>query len=359
MKILIIRLSAIGDVIHTLPALFLIKKQIPHAHVTWVVQQKAASLIQDQPFIDQVHVIPDKFLALQHLPTTWRLIKKLREHTWDAIIDFQGIHKATALLFFLRGKKYGFSATHARASMTSWFTHHHIEPEYTNIIQKNLALASEVILDQTKITACPAISTLQQSLFLHYPDKSKIAVDLFCSQHHLKKIIALCPNTTWPSKHWPPERWANLAQKLTQTLSPEYSIVLVGTAFGPAAKQLATSLDTMNVQLPFVPAWDLITTAYFFSKASMVIAPDTGLLHLADYLGIPAVGIFGPTSKKLHGPFLTNLSVTHTIQVECSHTYKKNHGKNQKTVDADNCMYKLSSEQVFNAILGMTKKLQK
>lgn len=356
MKILIIRLSAIGDVIHTLPALFLIKNQIPQAHITWIVQQKAASLLQNQPFIDNVHVIPDNFLAPQNLLSTWKLIKKLRKQKWDAIIDFQGIHKATILLFFLKGKKYGFSASHARAGMTSWFTNHHTNPSYKNIIQKNLALASEVVFDKTKALSCPTINILRQSFFLQYQDQNKDLVDLFCKKNHLTKIIALCPNTTWPSKHWPTERWAALAQKLVEKLTPEYSIVLVGINFGAAAQKLSKTLNHLDINIVHIPAWNLITTAYFFTKVNIVIAPDTGLLHLADYLGIPAIGIFGPTNKKRHGPFLTDESVTNTFQIECTHIYKKNHGKNQKTVDGDNCMYKLSSEQVLNTILGITNK---
>jgi len=91
MNILIIRVSAIGDVVHTLPSILLLKRIIPHAKIHWLVQKKAASLIKDQPYIDHVWQLPDKFFAPRNVISTVKTVQKLKLIRWDAIIDFQGL----------------------------------------------------------------------------------------------------------------------------------------------------------------------------------------------------------------------------------------------------------------------------
>src|SRR3990172_9436417 len=163
MKILIIRVSAIGDVIHTLPALFLLKQQMPQATISWVVQKKAAALLHHQPSLERLWVLPDHFLALRNISTTMHILKEIRQHRWDAIIDFQGLLKTSLLAVTLSGKKFGFDASHARERVSTWFTHHHCTPEYTNIIQKNLALASTVITQITNTPTCPTLDELKKT----------------------------------------------------------------------------------------------------------------------------------------------------------------------------------------------------
>ena len=108
MKILILRVSAIGDVVHTLPAIFLIKKTCPQAKISWVVQKKAAALLIGQPFLEKVWILPNKFLSYKNWGTTFKTIQQIRKNSWDAILDFQGIIKTSVLASFCKGTKYGF-----------------------------------------------------------------------------------------------------------------------------------------------------------------------------------------------------------------------------------------------------------
>ena len=100
-------------------------------------------------------------------------------------------------------------------------------------------------------------------------------------------------------------------------------------------------------------------TTYLISKSSLLIAPDTGLLHIADFLGQKSIGIFGPTSLKKHGPFLSSANIKNAIQVNCPHYYQKTHGKigknNKKDSIKHDCMYKLSSESLFKKILQVLR----
>lgn len=343
MNILILRVSAIGDVIHTLPSIFLIKQCIPDAKIHWIVQEKAASIIKDQPFLEHVWTLPNKFFSPQNIRSTYTTIKKLKTIHWDAIIDFQGLLKTSLLLMPLKGPKFGFVGSHARWKQSAWFTDHHTTPNYTNIIQKNLALAGDVIASLTQAKNLPTVQSLASSLKLSFSDLIQKNIRGWLATISMQPIIALAPNTTWPSKHWPTEQWLELCKLIHQTY-PTYAIVLLGTHHGQAAANLKLWADKNKIQLSIAPSWNLLEIAYFLQHVAIMIAPDTGLLHLADFLGVQSVGIFGPTSKEKHGPWLRTYNQKNAIQVPCPHTYQKTHGQNV------NCMNKLMASTVMHHI---------
>jgi heptosyltransferase-1 len=352
MRILILRVSAIGDVIHTLPSIFLIKQSIPQARISWIVQKKVADLLFKQPFIENFWILPNRYLSPRHYSKTIPIIKQIRSIKWDAIIDFQGILKTSLILSFLKGKKYGFAKNHARSNISTFFTHNHTVPFYQNIVQKNLALTSDVIFNLQKTYSCPTILKIKEKFEFNFTAKSKETVYSWLKKKNIKNPILFCPNTTWPSKHWPFKRWEELI-KLIINYNPTSPLVIVGKAFGRAAFELDSSIKKQKLPVYALPPWDLLTTATIIKKSSLVIAPDTGLLHLADFLGIQSIGIFGPTNKKKHGPFLKNENKQNAFQVSCSHSYQKNHAKRGflGILDKDcDCMSALTAGMVFKKV---------
>ena len=338
-KILIVRVSAIGDVIHTLPALFYIRKMIPSAKISWIVQEKAASLLQKQPFIENLYVLPNDFLKSKNWGKTASVIRQLRSNSWDAIINFQGLFKTSFLIAWQKGLKFGFDKQNSRETISTLFTHHQTSPTYTNIIQKNLALASDVIQKlMPDVHSCPSIGELQKSFELRIPEEKKRVVNKWLNEHGLQNFIANAPNTTWPSKHWPLGHWKKFID-----ICP-HKIVLIGESFGDQAKELAQSCNKLHV----APKWDLLTIAYLIKKTDLLIAPDTGILHLADFLQTKTIGLFGPTLATKHGPFLTPDNVRNAVQIECPHRYKKSH-------KGDNCMARFSAEDIKHPALDARK----
>lgn len=348
MNILIIRVSAIGDVIHTLPAVFLLKHSLPNARISWVVQKKAASLIVNQPFLDRVWVLPDNFLAPKNLLKTLGVIREMRQTQWDAIIDFQGLLKTTSLLVPLKGKKYGFDWKNAREKVSSWFTHQHVTPDFSNIIQKNLALASLVLWDKNQTVACPTIPFLQKDFTLQAGQDSKALVHTWIRQNNLRHMIVLCPNTTWSSKCWPLDYWKTLIHNALQQF-PSHSLVLIGKDFGHDAAHLAQHCQEQGLNVHLAPKWDLLTTTYFLTQSDVIIAPDTSFLHCADFLGVVSIGLFGPTSSQKHGPFLTSENMKSVLQAPCKHFYQKTHGHDQ------DCMRLLTPDMVLEKIDSSNK----
>ena len=345
-NILVIRVSAIGDVIHTFPAIILLKKLYPKSAIHWVAQRKASALLHNQNFVDHVWELPDHYLSRKHLGTTIKTIRTLRKTKWDAIIDFQGLLKTSLVHLFLRGPKYGFSKSAARSTITTWFTHKHITPDWHNIIQKNLALASAVAYDQNKTGSNPTIQSLLPDMKLHVPQNKQETVRSWLTKNNLKNPILLAPNTTWLAKHWPTQHWQALMYKL---LANNQQVVLVGTQFGAQAADLAQWAGNNNLPVSSAPAWDLLTLSHLIKISSLLIAPDTGVLHLADFIGAKSIALFGPTLALRHGPFLRLGNQQHAQQATCSHFYKKQHGT-QESIDAkSNCLYTLTPDNVYNA----------
>ena len=353
MKILILRVSAIGDVVHTLPAIHLIKTCNPQAQISWVVQKKAANLIKNNQLLNRIWILPNKFLKPKNWGKTISIIKEIRKERWDTIIDFQGILKTSILLCFLKGKKFGFDAINARDSFSSWFTHKHVKPIYTNIIQKNLALASSVCTNIFKIKENPTIDFLKKDLSLFVSKENKQIAETWLQQKNIKQLITIAPNTTWESKMWPDDCWQEFLSKLITTIEQPISIALAGTTFGEQAKNLAIFIKEKKLPIHIVPSWNLQATSHLISKSNLLIAPDTGLLHIADFIGTQSIGIFGPTKAKMHGPFLYKKNIRTTIQVDCPHNQQKTHGQNKKSGTKSNCMYKLSPDGLLEKVLEL------
>jgi lipopolysaccharide heptosyltransferase I len=344
MNILIIRVSAIGDIIHTMPSIFLLKYHFPHARIHWIVQGKAVDLLYGQPFLDHVWVLPDKFLSPSQWSKTIEVIKGVRSYRWNAIIDFQGLLKTSSLIVLLQGKKYGFNRTHVREKISTFFTHYHDAPIYTNIVQKNLSLASAAAQHLGNITKSPSLEELKQTFDLRVSGDKQRYVNEWLAYNKITNYVLLCPNTTWPSKHWPKQYWVALIELFLKSnigITP----ILIGTTFGPAAQEIASRCHGKNIDIRICPAWDLLTMSYLIKQAKIIIAPDTGLLHIADFLDVPAIGIFGPTNKCKHGPFWTPISKKLSIQVECRHYYEKMHNNNNISIS---CMLKLNPQELFN-----------
>jgi len=359
MKILILRVSAIGDVVHTLPCIFLLKRLYPKAKISWVVQEKASTLLTQQQYLEHVWILRDGFLNVKNLPHTFKIIKDIRKTKWDAILDFQGILKSSIILASLKGKKFGFSSDHARLDLSSHLTKHHTNPIYTNIIQKNLTLADNIslrnwakennFLNSQYLNSSPCLENLKDDFFLNYPQNNKDFINDWLKNNKIPKFITIAPNTTWPSKHWPAENWQELLELLSRQEN-KVKIVLLGKYFGEPGKTLSKYCKDNNLNIFTAPQMDLKTTAYLISKTELLVGPDTGLLHLADFLDKKTIGIFGPTTAVKHGPFLKKENIKTSIQIPCSHPRQKIHGDGSKE---QNCMYQLTPKGLFSKIMDL------
>lgn len=347
---MILRISAIGDVITTLPAALKLRTLAPGARLGWIVQKKAAQILQDQPWIDDLFVLEDNFWHIDHLPATLKLLREINQIGWNLIIDFQANEKSLMLRMLLSGTQLGAHSRHARSLLGGIFLNHQV-PLYTpHVGTQNIELV-DTFADIFDIRTDFYRQESAHSLFQLNPGATA-NIAAWIDENNLTEsgYILLAPNTTWPSKHWPTEHWVELIaafqDKYTNQNGP--CPVLIGVHLGGQAAEIAASLPA---SILIAPRWNLQEVAAAEKSAALVIAPDTALLHLADFLGTSTIGLFGPTSALRNGPWVTPRNGEYTLQADCPHHHRKDHG----TVD---CMARISVAEVLETTQTVLQNTQ-
>lgn len=339
MKILLLRSSAIGDVIHTFPAIGLIKKEFPEAQLFTLVQEKVAPLLRNQPLFERVWELPDHYLYPKNWPATFSALHEVRKYNFDAVIDFHALFKSTIFFAAARGTKYGFRSS-GRGGWTSFFADATAKEPSRHVVEQNYALAAHYVKSLHPATEIPLMETALEGFpYFHTPEQQKV-VDDWMLKNNLTKFVIVTPNTAWPSKHWPLEHYQKLITLYSKSIfASRAPLVLVGATQGAQGKALAASTNH-NMPVIIAPNWGLDTVAYLMSKASLVIAPDTGLAHLADFLGTSVITLFGPTAPEVHGPRMRAKNKALVMRAPCPHVYQRSHG-------ATDCMSLISPESVM------------
>ena len=363
MRILIIRISALGDAIHTLPAIDIFKKTFPDAQIDWLVQQKIIGIVRHIPGLHKIHVLSDHYLRPTHLGGTIHLFKDLRQSFYDLIIDFQGLCKTSLLILGINAPSIGFGWKSAREPLSSLAQTYVINPAVTStIIDKNIALACAAINILRKILPPPPApfedkkSLNNTKPFASTPQASpqaKARITAWLATQPSPRLILLAPNTTWTSKHWPLMRWQELASTIAL---PDHTIVLIGQHFGTQGRELAAFIEHNNLPITIAPPWTLEEIFAVIPHATAIVAPDTGLLHIADCMGIATIGIYGPTLVTRHGPLITPGNRAHCFQVNCPHKYEKTHSKSINPGDITDCMLMLGADEVAKKIIALIHK---
>ena len=262
-RILVVRLGAMGDVIHALPAVATLKRAFPEARIAWAIEDRWSPLLEGNPHVDEVlRIERGSIEALR------RNYDRVREGRFPVAVDFQGLLKSAAVVFFSRAKlRFGFQHTRERLART--FYSHAIPVRETHVVDCNLGLAE----------ACGARERL-----MAFP------LPLGAPEGDLPDgpFVLASPIAGWRSKQWPLKYYEALAARM------DVPLVLNGA---PSAASELHSLRGCLVHLSGLPG--LIDAT---RRAAAVIGVDSGPLHLAAALGKSGVAIFGPTDPSRNGP---------------------------------------------------------
>lgn len=268
---LVLRLSALGDVIHTIPAVVALR-DAGH-EITWVVEAPYRELVET---VAGVRTIPVSLKKWGRAPWASRAAMAEARRAlrgFSASVDFQGLLKSAAL-GWLGGApvRYGFGRNAIREKPAMLFTNRHIDVDPSlHVIEQNLALARAA--GATAI-APPVV------------DFAPFAAGDFPA---LRRNIVLLPGAGKANKQWPVERFRELARRLG-----ERAVVV----WGPGEEERAVAVNGR-----MAPRTNLRELASILRHASLVIGGDTGPLHLAAALGTPVIGLYGPTSERRNGPY--------------------------------------------------------
>ncbi len=303
-SVLIVRLGALGDLVHALPAVAALRDAWPEARIDWLVDARYRALLDFVPVVNRVIVVGSPGLSLGGV------VRSLRRERYEIAIDLQGLIKS-AVLARLSGARevVGFATPllRERAARLFYITQAEAEAEAGgHVIAKNVGLLRVLGVTSGPWTfplTVPASGVVNEVRGL-----------LGIGEDH--RFAVLNPGAGWPNKQWPPERFGQVARHLSEHQGWR-SVVLWGPGERPLADVVVAASGGAADVAPPTGLGEVLALA---RAAALLVAGDTGPLQLAAALGTPTVGIFGPTNPARNGPWSpADVTVSRFESCECHH----------------------------------------
>lgn len=281
-RILFVKTSSLGDVVHQMPAIVDARAHLPRAHFAWVVEEGFAPLARLHPMIDEVIPVATRRWRSRLLsPTTWPEIRafrrRLREGAFDTVVDTQGLIRSGLIVKMAGGVKHGYDAQSIREPLASRF----------------YDVRHAVSRDQHAVARNRALTALALGSNANAP----LDYGLSCRIAATPPYAVLLHGTSRADKEWPEDNWVAVGRALR---AKGLGVML---PWGSDAERARSERLTQAIEGSTVPPrTPLDRTAQLIGAASLVIGVDTGLLHLAAALTVPLVGIFVATDPAKTGP---------------------------------------------------------
>lgn len=333
-NILLIKMSSLGDVLHTLPFVAVLRDRFPQARITWLVHPQFAGFIPDPPVVDEVLYFDKKKFNRAGWGEKWRMLKEIRatlhRRHFDLVIDLQGLAKS-ALMAALSGcpNRIGWAEMREGSGLVS-------RPVRGAHGQDHVI---ERYLDVARYLGCH-IGDIRFPL----PDLTREweSLQAKCPVDWTRPYVVLCPGARWETKKWPAEHYAALARLL---LADGMGVVLAG---GPEDHGLG---EAIAAQAPGVTdltgATSLRELGALIQHCAFYISADTGPLFVASACRKPLIALYGPTKPDRTGPYGSNSATILVAPVPCAGCLKKHCGH-------WTCMASLTPEQVYEAYKKQT-----
>ena len=343
-RLLIVRLSAMGDVIHTLPAVQALRDAFPHAHIGWLIEERWAELLcangtprrgprsSLRPLVDEVHTVrlkdwKESFFSLstlQQIATVWN---DVRAAGYDVAVDLQGAMRS-AVLARWSGARVVCGAAESRESPASlWYTRK-VVTRGRHVIEQNVSVAEALIGRRVEVPRAEVPCDL----------KSEERVDKQLREFSAGEFAVLNPGAGWGAKRWPAERYGEVARGLAKL--GVRSIL----NYGPGEEELVRAAEAAsggNARAIRCTVGELIA---LMRRARLFVGGDTGPLHLAAALRLPVVAIYGPTDPARNGPYGTRSVVLRSAASVTSHARRN---------EAEEGMLGIGSNAVVEAARGV------
>jgi 3-deoxy-D-manno-octulosonic-acid transferase/heptosyltransferase-1 len=341
-SILIIKLSAIGDVVHTLPLLSVLRGNYPRARIDWLVEEEASMVIEGHPAVNRVLISRRKSWFRRFMkggeyskvvPEIRAFLKELRICRYDLVIDLQGLFKSGVLTGLARGKrKIGMEG--AREGGRFFLNERPVPVDYDqHAIDRYLKMADYLKCRHISWRGGIPISKAHEKLVNEYVSPAEAGQ---------RPIIAINPMARWKTKLWDPDRFASLADRIHDDLSHE----VVFTGSNGDRKEIECVINKMKSRpLNLAGRTSLKEVAHLYTRCKALITTDTGPMHIAAAMGCPVVALFGPTAPWRTGPYGQRHEVIRA-DIECSPCFKK-------SCSHIKCMEEIEVDQVFEAVRNL------
>ena len=339
-RILIVRLSAMGDVIHTLPAAQALRDAFPRAHIGWLIEERWAELLcaagtarrgprsPARPLADEVHTVSLKswgkslfsLPTLQSIATVWN---DIRDAHYDVAIDLQGAVRS-AVLARLAKPRAVYGTADPRESPASLLYTRKVVARGRHVIEQNLSL----------VEALTGNSRERTPVQLPRDARAELRIARRLGELDIDSFALLNPGAGWGAKRWPVERYGHVARGLAGL--GLRSII----NYGPGEEQLAQDASAASGGSAQAMNCTISELIALTRRARLFVGGDTGPLHLASALQVPVVGIYGPTDPARNGPYGTGCIVLRSTESVTSH---------KRRAQTDDGMLGITSEAVLAA----------
>jgi lipopolysaccharide heptosyltransferase I len=329
-RFLVVRLTALGDILHTVPAVAALRAAHARARIDWVVERKWAPVIEGSPAID--NVIP---FDRRSVWGAIECVQRLRENHYTCAIDFQGLYKSSLLAALSgAGRRIGFDRAWAREEGAAMFYTERVTPTGRHVAELNYSLAERAGASRPAAPAYP----------LRVPAGGAASIRARLQELGIGgEYIVVGPGGSWRAKCWPAERYGEFCREF-ETENKMHVVVIHGPGEISLAEEVARAAAPAR---PAVIATALEELMGLLSHARCVVAADSGPLHLAAALGAPVVGLYGPTDPARNGPFAPGAAIVHKARPE-EISYKRRS-------DYSAAMLRITVEDVLAATASLLK----
>jgi len=323
-EFLIIRLSSLGDIIHTLPAFAALRRRFPESRISWVVSPAGRAILELVPGLDEI-IVPGEEEWLGRL--------RRRER---AALDFQGLIKSGFMARRSRAhRRLGFGPKNLREPLARIFYTERLPevPEDDHVILKNLRLLRLLGIEDERFDFPLSVPEgFREGVRRRIRDLGRTSD---------KRLVVFNVGAAWPTKRWFPERWAAVVSSLDRKVF--FPVLLWGTDDERRIAEAAARASGAAV-LPFLTITAILA---LLKESVLLVSGDTFALQAACALGVPVVAIFGPTSPRRNGPFAAIDKIAYH-EIACSRCYRRS----CETVD---CLRAVTAEEVA-ALVGEALK---
>lgn len=305
-RIALIKLSSLGDVVHALPVAHALRSRWPRCELTWVVERREQEILAGNPDLDHVVAVDTRLWRREfHRPAGAQaviiklrgLVRRLRSGRFDIALDLQGLWKSGVITRLTRAPvRVGFALRHCRERANALFTNHRVAfpSEATHVVEENLALLQALGFD---------LSAARKPSFPIGSDATaEQVIARYLEEEGLKPetpLVAFHPGSGKNGKRWAIEAYRRLGDELAPRLGARVLL-----CWGPGEEPLARAIGHGMHTPPLIPPPTSIREMVaLLRRVTLVIGGDTGPIHVAAALGVPTVGLFGPTSARRNGPY--------------------------------------------------------
>jgi lipopolysaccharide heptosyltransferase I len=284
-RFLVVRLTALGDILHTVPAVAALRAAHRTARIDWVVERKWAPILEGSPAISEV--IPfDRHSILGAIAC----VRRLRRKHYTCAIDFQGLYKSSVLAMLSGApRRIGFEGGWAREEGAALLYTERVTPAGRHVVELNYSLAEKA----------GALRPLMPQYPLRIPAGGVASVRARLAERGIGDYIVVGPGGSWRAKCWPAERYGEFCREFEKRNGLPAVVI-----HGPGEETIAAGVCRAAIPAkPVVIATTIEELMGLLAHARCVIAADSGPLHLAAALGTRVVGLYGPTDPARNGPF--------------------------------------------------------